>query len=499
MVIAHAIGAPTDRTAEWKLIAWNRVYRSVKRLQMRIAKAIREGKHGKAKALQWILTHSYCAKLLAVKRVTESEGRKTPGVDREVWNTSQKKVQAVQSLKRRGYRPKPLRRIYIPKKNGKLRPLSIPTMKDRAMQAIHSLSLQPIAETLADVNSYGFREERSCHDAIGQCFIALAKKKSPRWILEGDIRACFDGISHNWLLNNIPMDKELLKKWLKAGYIEKGKLFSTESGTAQGGVISPILANMALDGMEAIIKQAAPRRSKVNYIRYADDFIVTGESKELLEQKVVPAIGDFLRIRGLDLSQEKTSITRIEDGFDFLGQNIRKYKGKLLIKPAKKNVKSFLEKIRKIVKDNIHAKPEVMTRKLNSRIRGWTNYHRHIVASETFHYIDMHIFKGIWNWAKRRHYNKGKRWIKKKYFSKGSYKWAFSVAVQKGGKTRVYELVRAACIPIRRHVKIKGEAHPYDPMYGPYFKKRKLLKYQERINYKLSASSIGVNSTQANL
>jgi RNA-directed DNA polymerase len=234
MVMAQAIGAPEDRATEWALIIWDKIYRSVKRLQMRIAKAIREGKRGKAKALQWLLTHSYYAKLLTVKRVTENEGRKTPGVDGEIWNTPQKKVRAIQSLKRHGYRPKPLRRIYIPKEHGpKLRPLSIPTMKDRAMQALHSLALKPVAETLADKNSYGFREERSCHDAIEQCFVALARKDSAQWILEGDIRACFDGISHSWLLDNVLMDKELLKKWLKAGYIEKGKLFPTEAGTPQ--------------------------------------------------------------------------------------------------------------------------------------------------------------------------------------------------------------------------------------------------------------------------
>lgn len=495
MVIAQAIGAPENRVTEWPQIIWDKIHRSVKRLQMRIAKAIRERKRGKAKALQWLLTHSYCAKLLAVKRVTENEGRKTPGVDGEIWNTPQKKVQAVQSLKRHGYRPKPLRRIYIPKKNGpKLRPLSIPTMKDRAMQAMHSLSLKPIAETLADKKSYGFREERSCHDAIEQCFVVLAKRRSAQWILEGDIRACFDGINHKWLLDNVLMDKELLKKWLKTGYIEKGKLYPTEAGTPQGGIVSPILANMTLDGIEAIIKQAVPRRHKVNYIRYADDFVVTGESKELLEQKVIPAIADFLRIRGLELSQEKTSISRIEDGFDFLGQNVRKYKGKLLITPAKKNVKSFLDNMRKIIKDNISARPENMIGLLNPKIRGWANYHRHIVASKTFQYVDMHIFKCIWSWARKRHPNKGTDWIIRKYLSQGSYKWAFSTTVQKGGKTRTYELMKAASVPIRRHVKIKGEAHPYDPTYESYFKERKLRQYQQRTGQKLRALSTGGSS-----
>lgn len=496
MVIAQAIGAPEDRAAEWTLIIWDKIYRSVKRLQLRIAKAIREGKRGKAQALQWLLTHSLAAKLLAVKRVTENKGRKTPGVDGEIWNTSQKKMQAVQSLNRHGYRPKPLRRIYIPKKNGKLRPLSIPTMKDRAMQALHSLSLRPVAETLADENSYGFREERSCHDAIGQCFIDLARKYAATWILEGDIKACFDGISHEWLLNNVIMDKDLLRKWLKAGYIEKGKLYPTETGTPQGGIISPILANIALDGMESTIKQVVSRSAKVNYVRYADDFIATGESKEILEQKVKPAIVDFLKARGLELSQEKTAITRIEDGFDFLGQNVRKYKGKLLITPAKKNVKSFLAKVRKIVRINSDKKTEELIKQLNPVIRGWANYHRHIVASKTFNYVDSNIFECVWGWTKRRHPQKGKLWIRRKYFSKGSHEWTFSTAVLEEGKTRIYELTKAAYIPIRRYVKVRSKAHPYDSEYEPYFEKRKLLKYQERlrIGQKMPAHPIGYST-----
>jgi RNA-directed DNA polymerase len=234
-------------------------------------------------------------------------------------------------------------------------------------------------------------------------------------------------------------------------------------------------------------RQTVPRRgSKVNHIRYADDFIDTGESKELLEQKVIPATRDFLKVRGLELSQEKTSITRIEDGFDFLGQNVRKYKGKLLITPSRKNVKSFLNEVRKIIKDNGSARAENVIGKLNPKIRGWANYHRHIVAAKTFNYVDMHIFKSIWRWARRRHPNKGKEWIRKKYFSKGSHNWTFSATVQIKGKVRTYELIGAARTPIRRHVKIKGEANPYDPAYESYFKKRS--------EQKQSARSIGVNS-----
>jgi RNA-directed DNA polymerase len=223
------------------------------------------------KALQWLLTHSSAAKLLAVRRVVSNPGRNTAGVDGIVWKTAEQKLRAARSLRRRGYHPQPSRRIYIPKKNGKRRPLGIPTTSDRAMEALHLLALEPVAETLADPNSYGFRPKRSAADAIGQCFTVLAPKQAAQWIFEGDIRACFDRISHSWLDDHIPMDKPILRKWLAAGYIEEGVVYPTEAGTPQGGIASPALANMALDGLEEIARRAAPRNQKVHVVRYADD------------------------------------------------------------------------------------------------------------------------------------------------------------------------------------------------------------------------------------
>jgi retron-type reverse transcriptase len=211
----------------------------VRRLQVRIAKATQEGRCGKVKALQRLLTRSHSGKMLAVKRVTENRGKRTPGVDGKIWLTPAAKWKGMQSMGHHGYQALPLRRVYIPKSNGKKRPLGIPRMLCRAMQALWKLALEPIAETRADPNSYGFRSERSTADAIAQCFITLAKRASPQWVLEGDIRGCFDNISHEWLLQNIPMDKTVLRRWLQAGYIDEGTLFATEAGTPQGGIATP--------------------------------------------------------------------------------------------------------------------------------------------------------------------------------------------------------------------------------------------------------------------
>lgn len=220
----NCAGAPSHNTVVWHDINWAKCNQEVRRLQARIVKATLEGRHGKVKALQWLLTHSFSGKALAVRRVTENQGKRTPGVDGITWRNPETKSRAVQSLKRHGYNPLPLRRIYIPKSNGKMRPLGIPTMKDRAMQALHLLALAPVAETTGDSNSYGFRPARSTTDAIEQCFAILAKSDRAQWVLEADIKGCFDNISHNWLVESIPMDSIVLRKWLAAGYLESHAL-----------------------------------------------------------------------------------------------------------------------------------------------------------------------------------------------------------------------------------------------------------------------------------
>jgi len=487
-VATSTTGASLPEPIEWHQINWSKAHRTVRRLQVRIVKAIQAGQKRKARALQQILARSLSAKALAVKRVTENQGKRTPGVDGELWSNPAQKAQAITRLKRKGYRPKPLRRVYIPKTTGtKRRPLGIPTMFDRAQQALHLLTLDPIVETLADPNSYGFRKERCQADAIQQCFIVLRSSYSPQWILEADIKGCFDNLSHEWLVKHVPMDKAILHKWLKAGYMEKNMLHPTESGTPQGGIASPALANFALDGLETRLREkfsrstSAGRQAKINLIKFADDFVITGSSKELLENEVKPVVEQFLAERGLELSPEKTVITHIEAGFDFLGQTIRKYNGKLIIKPSAKSVKSFLAKVRHLIKTNKQATAGNLIRQLNPLIRGWTNYHRHVCSKQTFSKIDYAIFRALWRWAKRRHPLKSSLWIKQKYFPAiGSRQWVFSgEVINSQGKSIRICLLYAQRVPIKRHIKIRAEANPYDPTWEPYFEKRLSFKMSD--------------------
>ena len=481
--------APPGGTVDWRQIEWQKVYQNTRRLQARIVKATQEGRWGKVKALQHLLTHSLSGKVLAVRRVTENQGKRTPGVDGVTWSTPEAKSNAVVSLRQRGYRTMPLRRVYIPKSKGGRRPLSIPTMTDRAMQALYLLALQPVAETTADNHSYGFRTGRSTADAKTACFTQLSRKASAQWVLEGDIKGCFDNISHSWLLDNIPMDKSMLGKWLKAGFMELGSFNPTNSGTPQGGIVSPVLANMALDGLQPLLKQTfrttakreAGRRkyvsNKVNYVRYADDFVITGCSKELLETQVKPLVREFLKTRGLELSEEKTRITHVEEGFDFLGWNVRKFKDTLLIRPSKENVRAFLRKVRRIVGANKTTRQADLIKMLNPVLRGWANYHRHAASSKTFGKVRDAIWQKLWRWSRRRHPNKGKRWIKNKYFPReGTRIWVFKASGKEKGRTVVRRLYEIGRTRIVRYVKIRAEANPFDPTWEPYFEQRALSK-----------------------
>jgi RNA-directed DNA polymerase len=478
---ATLAGAAPDLVPGWHSINWRKVWRNVRRLQARIVKAVRQGRWGKVRALVYLLTHSFSGRALAILRVTTNQGATTPGVDGEIWDTPELKAAAFTRLRRHGYRPRPLRRVYIPKSNGKRRPLGIPCLVDRAQQALHLLALDPIQETTADRNSYGFRVGRCCADALDQCHKVLGKRDSATWVLEGDIKSCFDRISHAWLETHVPMDRVILRRWLQAGYLEQGVFFATTDGTPQGGIISPTLANAALDGLEALLRRrfGASRRqrerNKVHLVRYADDFIITGTSRTLLRYGVQPLVEHFLHQRGLELSHEKTSITRSEDGFDFLGQNVRRLGGKLLLRPARKNVQAFLTKIG----DELRQHGGCLTagdliQRLNPKIRGWALYHRHASSRRTWAHVDDRITRKLWQWARRRHRNKPAGWVRAKYFTqRGHREWMFRGTIPDAqGRPQTVTLYRASATRLERHVKVRGEAHPYDPTWELYFEER---------------------------
>lgn len=463
---------------QWERFNWKQGQKRINGLQSRITKAAIEKDWNLVKRLQYLLIHSHSAKMLAVKKVTTNKGKKTPGIDGEIWMDSSSKMRGVLSLVVGEYTAKPLNRTYIEKPGKKeKRPLSIPTMGDRAMQALLNMALNPVAEITADRCSFGFRKFRNAHDACQQLFNCLAQSKSAQWVLEADIKGCFDNISHEWLLANIPINKRMLKQILKSGYIYLGVLSPTETGTPQGGVISPTLANMTLDGIENIlakkyyarkngnIDKSNLNRHKVNFVRYADDFVVTSDSEEIaLEIKTL--IIEFLKPRGLILSEEKTKISHINVGFDFLGWNFRKYNGKLLIKPSKKSIATIVFKISNIIKLAKAWAQKNLIDELNPVITGWANYHRSVVSSAVFNKLDNIVFNMLYLWAKRRHHNKSRHWIADKYWhSIGTRNWVFV----DGEKV----LKSFSDVKIIRHPVLKLDKNPY--LDKSYFQKRNTI------------------------
>jgi len=463
---------------QWESIDWTQVEKEVNRLQTRIAKATVKGDKNKVKRLQYLLTHSFYAKAYSVKKVTSNKGKNTSGIDKKLWSTSSSKMKAVLALTDKRYLAKPLRRVFIEKKGkNKKRPLGIPVMYDRAMQTLYALALEPIAETTGDHISFGFRKGRSAKDACEQIFNVLARECSPTWILEGDIRGCFDNINHDWLQKNIPMDKRIMKQFLKSGFIYEGNLFPTNLGSPQGGAISSIYANMTLDGLEKLIQDKYHRnskgkienhyraKSKVNLVRYADDFIITAKTKEIAEE-LKDMVSQFLETRGLTLSEEKTLITHIDKGFDFLGWTFRKFKGKLIVKPSKNSIKTLVKKCATIIlKQGKATSQSEIIRRLNQVIRGWSNYHRHVVASQAFSHINNTLYLLLQQWAKHRHPNKNSWWRLKKYWhEKNGKPWLFT--------SGEYSLINLRRINIIRHPKLQISKNPF--IHEAYFVKRKI-------------------------
>lgn len=389
---AHQCAA-SDKIQSWSEINFRSARNRVKKLQKRIAKAFQVDDIKKVAYLQHRLIHSFYAKALAVKVVTSNRGKDTPGVDGVLWVNPEDKFNAIFSLRRRGYRPMPLRRVYIPKPNGKLRPLSIPTMKDRAMQTLYRFALDPIGRLTADPSSYAYLPDRGAKKAIVRLGDVLSDSPELVWVMKADIKACFDSISHKWIMEHIPMDKILLKKFLKCGYVNRSGFHPIDCGVPQGGSLSCSICNMALDGLETLLNDRPGL--EVSLVRYADDIIIAAKSRALLVQAVIPLLTSFLSERGLTLSQEKTRILSTDNKVCFLGWEVYRQGNKIISEPSRTSVKMLIREVRILCKANDPESCKELCNKLLRKIGGWLNYYQGIAPLPALYGVEFEIISLI--------------------------------------------------------------------------------------------------------